>query len=99
VLRVLRDLAPDTPMIVVSGAIGEERAAWVVRDGAADYVLKRNLARLPEAVTRAIADARRTALARVTEFEFDAAYERVTALLANVDSALSSYSLAEGRYY
>jgi diguanylate cyclase (GGDEF)-like protein/PAS domain S-box-containing protein len=99
VLRVLRDLAPDTPVIVVSSAIGEERAAWVVRDGAADYVLKQNLARLPEAVTRAIDDARRTALARVTEFEFDAAYERVTALLANVDSALSSYSLAEERYY
>ena len=99
VLSVVRELAPDTPVIVVSGTIGEERAAGALRDGAADYVLKKNLSRLPDAVTRAIEDARREGLGRVAEFEFNAAYERVTALLTNVDSALMSYSLAEGRYY
>ncbi len=99
VLTVVRELAADTPVIVVACAIGEERAAWAVRDGAVDYVSKQNLGQLPDAVVRAIDDARHLALGRVAEFEFNAAYERVTALLANVDSALSSYSLAEGRYY
>jgi diguanylate cyclase (GGDEF)-like protein/PAS domain S-box-containing protein len=99
VLSVVEELAPDTPVIVVSGTIGEERAAGALRDGAVDYVFKKNLSRLPDAVTRAIEDARREALGRVAEFEFNAAYERVTALLTNVDSALMSYSLAEGRYY
>jgi diguanylate cyclase (GGDEF)-like protein/PAS domain S-box-containing protein len=99
VLGVVREVAPDTPVIVVAGRIGEERVAGAVRDGAVDYVLKKNLDRLPDAVVRAIDDARREALGRVAEFEFNAAYERVNALLANVDSALSSYSLVEGRYY
>jgi diguanylate cyclase (GGDEF)-like protein/PAS domain S-box-containing protein len=99
VLRIVHAVAPDTPVIIVAGAIGEERVARAVRDGAVDYVPKQRLDRLPEAVTHAIEDARRKALARVTEFEFDAAYQRVTAVLGNVDSALASYSLIEGRYF
>jgi diguanylate cyclase (GGDEF)-like protein len=99
VLRIVHTIAPDTPVIIVAGAIGEARVARAVRDGAVDYVAKQDLDRLPEAVTHAIEAARRKALARVHEFEFDAAYERVTALLGNVDSALASYSLIEERYF
>ena len=99
VFRIVHAIAPGTPIIIVAGAIGGERVARAVRDGAFDYVPKQDLDRLPEAVTHAIEEARRRALARVTEFEFDAAYERVTALLGNVDGALASYSLTEERYF
>ncbi|MCA9673661.1 MAG: response regulator [Myxococcales bacterium] len=46
----------DAPLILVSGTIGEERAVAFVKAGAADYVLKSNLERLPLAVARAIED-------------------------------------------
>jgi len=55
-LPVLKGHAPDLPMIMVTGTLGEERAVECVKQGVADYVLKQNLARLPMAVRRAIDD-------------------------------------------
>jgi diguanylate cyclase (GGDEF)-like protein len=49
--------APETPFIYVSGTIGEERAIDALRRGATDYVLKGNLARLANAVERALREA------------------------------------------
>src|SRR5689334_6633635 len=51
-LAILRESAPATIPIVVSGSIGEELAVESVRRGASDYVLKDRLRRLPVAVTR-----------------------------------------------
>lgn len=45
-LGILRELHLDLPFIVVSGAVGEERAAELMRFGAHDLVLKSNLSRL-----------------------------------------------------
>ncbi|MEN3951834.1 response regulator [Iodidimonas sp. SYSU 1G8] len=56
-LDVAREAAPGTPFIFLSGVIGEEFAAEAVKRGATDYVLKRNMARLPAAVERAVAEA------------------------------------------
>lgn len=53
-LRTAREVAPDTPFIFVSGTIGEEHAIESLLHGAADYVLKGNLKRLPSAVKRAM---------------------------------------------
>ncbi len=46
----------DTPFILITGTLGEERAVECIQRGAADYVLKRNLARLGTAVRRALAE-------------------------------------------
>lgn len=56
-LRLVRDRKPGVPYIFVSGTIGEERAIDALRQGATDYVLKSNLARLAPAVTRAVREA------------------------------------------
>ena len=53
-LDVLRRLALDIPMILVSGAVGDMTAVDCIKRGATDYVLKDGLARLPEAVRRAL---------------------------------------------
>jgi PAS domain S-box-containing protein len=53
-LRVAQQYAPTTPVIVVTGSLNEETAADYIKAGAADYVLKSNLRRLPAAVLRAI---------------------------------------------
>src|SRR5205807_1921336 len=51
---VLRREGLDVPVVLVSGALGELMAVECIKQGAADYVLKNNLARLPEAVRRAM---------------------------------------------
>lgn len=53
-VRTLKDLESDVPLIIVSGTIGEETAIEALKAGAADYVLKSNLGRLPTAVEHAI---------------------------------------------
>lgn len=68
-LELSRELAPDVPFIFVSRTISEEYPIRALRKGAADYVLKNNLRRLPVAVERALrareeSEARRIADAR-----------------------------------
>ncbi len=53
-LEVLRREGLDIPLIVVSGALGDIGAVECIKRGATDYVLKDGLARLPEAVRRAL---------------------------------------------
>lgn len=52
-LRVVRELRPELPFIVVTGSLDEETAADCIKAGADDYVLKERLARLPHAVRSA----------------------------------------------
>ncbi|MGC2557905.1 MAG: ATP-binding protein [Terriglobales bacterium] len=53
-VEVLREEGLDIPVIVVSGYLGELRAVECIKQGAADYVLKDHLLRLPDAVGRAL---------------------------------------------
>jgi PAS domain S-box-containing protein len=48
---------PDVPFILVTGAIGEDRAIEILTHGAKDYVMKSRLHRLVPAVHRALAEA------------------------------------------
>ena len=56
-LELLKEEQPHIPFIVVSGAIGEERAAAMMKAGAHDYVIKDNLVRLAPAVKRELEQA------------------------------------------
>ncbi len=54
-LALVRERSPNLPFILVSGYIGEERAAEALRSGATDFLLKHNLGnRLALAVRRAM---------------------------------------------
>ena len=55
-LAIVREHSPDTPFIFVSGTMGEELAVETLQQGAADYILKDRLARLPAAVQRVLAE-------------------------------------------
>jgi|SRR5579871_368169 len=55
-LHLRSDLAPDVPVIIVSGYIGETAAVSLLKAGADDYIPKHNLARLAPALRRAIRD-------------------------------------------
>jgi PAS domain S-box-containing protein len=56
VLTILGTTGLDIPVIVVTGSIKEEEAVECIRRGVADYLLKDRLARLGQAVGRAIED-------------------------------------------
>ncbi len=51
---LLRESGRDTPLILVTGTVGDESAVECIKQGVADYVLKDSLARLPVAVHRAL---------------------------------------------
>lgn len=53
-LKVVKERRKQIPFIVVSGAIGDERAAECIREGAIDYVLKDRMGRLAAAVAAAL---------------------------------------------
>lgn len=55
VIASVQDHPPAAPVVVISGALHEALAAEVLKAGAADYLLKDELWRLPHAVERAVA--------------------------------------------
>ena len=57
-LEVLKSWGKDIPLIVTTGSLGDEAAVECIKQGAADFVLKDRLARLPAAVQRALVDKR-----------------------------------------
>jgi PAS domain S-box-containing protein len=72
-LSIIREIQPDIAVIFVSGIIGEEMAAELMRSGAKDYVRKDNLVRLDSAIARELAAAetsvRQRKIAEKLEFE------------------------------
>src|SRR5688572_25293814 len=74
-LAIARELAPETPFIFVSGTIGEDNAVRALRDGATDYILKGNLARLCAAVQRALEEARERESRRQAEQRYREIFE------------------------
>ena len=60
-LELLQQQGLSIPFVVVSGTIGEEAAAAIMKQGAADYVLKNRLTRLAPVVLRALQGQRKIA--------------------------------------
>ena len=86
-LAVARQLQSDTPFVLVSGTIGEERAVEGVKSGADDYVLKDNLERLGPVVRRALNEARERARRRQAEEALRLQSEQLRALTARIQSS------------
>ena len=57
-LQLLQERELDIPFIVVSGAMGEELAVEILKQGAADYLIKDRLDRLGQAVIRSLEEKR-----------------------------------------
>jgi len=92
-LVLAREKRPDLPFIFVSGAIGEDRAIEILKQGATDYVLKERLSRLGPAVRRAAQEARDRAerqraeeTLRRSEAYFRALVENTSDLVVIVES-------------
>jgi diguanylate cyclase (GGDEF)-like protein/PAS domain S-box-containing protein len=86
-LRIVREIAPDLPCIVVSGRTGEEAAVETMQRGAQDYVVKHRLARLGPVVERALRDAHERRTQAETE---ESLHELELRFRAVVDSAMDA---------
>jgi PAS domain S-box-containing protein/diguanylate cyclase (GGDEF)-like protein len=84
-LEIVRELAPDTPFIFVSGTIGEELAIDAMQRGADDYVLKDNLLRLRPAIERALGAAEQARERSRMQRALAESEERFRALVENTE--------------
>jgi PAS domain S-box-containing protein len=66
-LQTLKRSEKDVPLIVVTGSLGDEAAVECIKQGAADFVLKDRLARLPTAVQHALEEKRLRAARMLAE--------------------------------
>jgi diguanylate cyclase (GGDEF)-like protein/PAS domain S-box-containing protein len=92
-LQVLKECAPQVPFIVVSGLIGEEKAAQVMQLGADDYLLKDRLARLPAAVDKAVLAATERVARRGAELQLAALQDRLESVVAAVPDVVWSIAV------
>jgi two-component system, cell cycle sensor histidine kinase and response regulator CckA len=49
-LRLSKEMSPDTPTIIYTGSVGEEKAVECMKEGAAEFLLKTNSIRLVPAI-------------------------------------------------
>lgn len=56
-LSIAKESGIDVPFIIVSGAIGEENAVLLMKEGAHDYVMKDRLGRLAPVISRELQEA------------------------------------------
>ena len=67
----------DIPFIFVSGTLGEQQAVEAMRAGARDYLLKGDMARLPEVVRREIVESKNRQAQRAAEEKAEADQKRI----------------------
>jgi DNA-binding NtrC family response regulator len=72
-LEIAQEQCPDVPFVVWSGVLGGETAVELIKKGASDYIPKDRPARLPSAISNALAEAEhRARLARIEDQVFQA---------------------------
>ena len=95
--QLLRESGRDLPFILVSGEIGEDTAVAAMRNGASDYLLKHNLARLAPAVEHAIA-AHQDRQARLqADAELAASRQRLSELAQHLQTSVEMERAAIAR--
>lgn len=97
-LRIAREALPEVPFIFVSGVVGEDIATEALRQGATDYVLKRNLGRLTNAVERALAEARERAQRHRAEAALGASEANVRLAVEAAELGMWHYAPPERRF-
>ncbi len=92
-LRALRDSGLDASFILVSGAVGEETAAALMKAGAHDFVLKDRMSRLVPAVERELRDAQVRRQRQGAEAALRDSEERFRLLAEHIQDIIFRYVL------
>jgi two-component system, sensor histidine kinase and response regulator len=94
-LELARTHDAALPFIFVTGALGEEGAVELLRNGANDYILKDRLTRLPDALTRALEAARQGQALHRAEQNLRESEARFHALFEHMRSGVCIYEAIE----
>jgi signal transduction histidine kinase len=100
-LQILRERCArdgrNLPFILVSGQIGEDTAVQAMRNGASDYLLKHNLARLAPAVEHAIEAARTQRARQAADRDLVASRQRLSELAQHLQTSVEAERQAIAR--
>jgi sigma-B regulation protein RsbU (phosphoserine phosphatase) len=94
---LLQETGIDLPLIIVSGAIGEETAADCMRSGAHDYVTKGNLSRLVPAIERELQAAASRSKSKLADEALQESEKNYRGLFQNASIGIF-HSLPEGKF-
>lgn len=96
-LDLLKASDLQVPFLLLSGEIGEDAAVEAMRNGASDYLLKNNMARLAPALLHAV-DANETRRARLAaDRELDESKQRLRELAQHLQTSVESERAAIAR--
>jgi|GEM_PF-1216796 len=92
-LQLTKSLCPGIPFVCVSGAIGEEKAVELLKQGATDYVLKDRLYRLPLVMQRVLDEVREYKSRQLAEHALRETEERYRLLFQNLTAGFSLHEI------
>ncbi len=95
--QILNEEGHELPFILVSGEIGEDAAVAAMRNGASDYLLKNNLARLAPAVEHAIEATRERRARQRADRELAASRQRLAELARHLQTSVEMERAAIAR--
>jgi signal transduction histidine kinase len=96
-LDLLKSLGRDIPFVLVSGEIGEDTAVEAMRNGASDYLLKNNLARLVPALMHAIEAAETRRARERADLELGVSKQRLHELAQHLQTSIEMERAAIAR--
>jgi PAS domain S-box-containing protein/putative nucleotidyltransferase with HDIG domain len=97
-IGLLKETDIDIPLIIVSGAIGEETAVECLRLGAHDYVMKGNLSRLVPAIERELREAESRVNLKRMEEELRESEANYRQLFDNSPAAIYQIDFRTGKF-
>ncbi|WP_428236483.1 PAS domain S-box protein [Gracilimonas sp.] len=89
---------PDTPLIIVSATVGDEKAAEIIKRGAVDFLIKSNIKeRLVQVCIRAIQESLEIQKRRIAEHQLTKSEERYSSLFeTSLDGIIIGLPNSEG---
>jgi PAS domain S-box-containing protein len=98
VLRVLQEQSAPQPFILVTGSLGDEKTAECIKLGAADFVLKDRLNRLPHAIERALEERKLQQQKLAAEEALRRSEANLRSLVENAPYAIYKTNVDTGRF-
>lgn len=87
-LSISKEAGGETPLILVSGTIGEEVAVAAMKAGVQDYIMKDNLSRLVPAVARELRESASRKARKHAEGWLRATDQKQRLVLSNIDEVI-----------